>query len=223
MPLLRSQTRIRNVTGNVLCCKVEDNLAKLFSPIWCKVYLMVHWFLITAAAAAKSLQSCPTLCDPIDSSPLSSSVPGILQARILEWVAISFSNAWKWKVKVKFSHYCLQSNKWGKNKNGIVKQRRNRTWRFGKFSAYTYCKREKACFGDTSKGVVWWGPEDSRLLTRGSIQPSQEKHCWLRMKEIPVGWHARAVWDLWDFWPMKWALPCGSAGRESACNVGDLG
>ena len=52
-------------------------------------------------AAAKLPQSCPTLCDPIDSSPLGSSVPGILQARILEWVAISFSNAWKWKVKVK--------------------------------------------------------------------------------------------------------------------------
>ena len=54
-----------------------------------------------AAAAAKSLQSCPTLCDPIHCSPPDSSVPGILQARILEWAAISFSNAWKWKVKVK--------------------------------------------------------------------------------------------------------------------------
>ena len=54
-----------------------------------------------AAAAAKSLQSCPTLCDPIDGSPSGSSVPGILRARTLEWVAISFSNAWKWKVKVK--------------------------------------------------------------------------------------------------------------------------
>ena len=53
------------------------------------------------AAAAKSFQSCPTLCDPIDGSPLGSSVPGILQTRILEWVAISFSSAWKWKVKVK--------------------------------------------------------------------------------------------------------------------------
>ena len=52
-------------------------------------------------AAAKSLQSCLTLCDPIDSSPPGSPVPGILQARTLEWVAISFSNAWKWKVKVK--------------------------------------------------------------------------------------------------------------------------
>ena len=54
-----------------------------------------------AAAAAKWLQSCPTLCDPIDGSPPGSPVPGILQARTLEWVAISFSNAWKWKVKVK--------------------------------------------------------------------------------------------------------------------------
>ena len=54
-----------------------------------------------AAAAAKLLQSCPTLFDPIDGSPPGSPVPGILQARTLEWVAISFSNAWNWKVKVK--------------------------------------------------------------------------------------------------------------------------
>ena len=58
-------------------------------------------FILTVIAAAKSLQSCPTLCDPIDGSPTGSTVPGILQARTLEWVAISFSNAWKWKVKVK--------------------------------------------------------------------------------------------------------------------------
>ena len=51
--------------------------------------------------AAKLLQSCPTLCYPIDGSPLGSPDPGILQARTLEWVAISFSNAWKWKVKLK--------------------------------------------------------------------------------------------------------------------------
>ena len=54
-----------------------------------------------AAAAAKLLQLCPTLWDPIDGRPPGSAVPGILQARTLEWVAISFSNAWKWKVKVK--------------------------------------------------------------------------------------------------------------------------
>ena len=54
-----------------------------------------------AAKSAKSLQSCPTLCDPIDGSPPGSAIPGILQARTLEWVAISFSNAWKRKMKVK--------------------------------------------------------------------------------------------------------------------------
>jgi len=60
-----------------------------------------------AAAAAKSLQSCLTLCNPIDGSPTGSAVLGILQARTLEWVAISFSNVWKWKVKVK-SLSCVQ-------------------------------------------------------------------------------------------------------------------
>ena len=68
---------------------------------------------IIVAAAAKSLQSCPTLCDPIDGSPPGCAVPGILQARTLEWVAISFSNAWKWKVKVKsLSHVQLLATPW---------------------------------------------------------------------------------------------------------------
>ena len=63
---------------------------------------------MVAAAAAKSLQLCPTLCDPIVGSPPGFPVPGILQARTLEWVAISFSNVWKWKVKVKLlSHVRL--------------------------------------------------------------------------------------------------------------------
>jgi len=78
---------------------------------------MMRWILTGRmhgrAAVAKSLQSCPTLCDPIDGSPPDSPVPGILQARTLEWVAISFSNAWKWKVKVKsLSHVWLFSTPW---------------------------------------------------------------------------------------------------------------
>ena len=65
------------------------------------------------AAAAKSLQWCPTLCDPIDGLLPGSCVPGIPQARALEWVAISFSNAWKWKVKVKlFSRVRLLATPW---------------------------------------------------------------------------------------------------------------
>ena len=67
----------------------------------------------TAAAAAKSLQSCQTLCDPVDGSPPGSPIPWILQARTLEWVAISFSNAWNWKVKVKsFSRVGLLATPW---------------------------------------------------------------------------------------------------------------
>ena len=87
-------------------------------PRWCihvigglvQVYRIVHTTrnCPLVAAAAKSLQSCPTLCDSIDGSPPGSPVPGILQARTLEWVAVSFSNAWKWKGKVKLlSHVQL--------------------------------------------------------------------------------------------------------------------
>ena len=69
--------------------------------------------MVFAAAAAKSRQSCPTLCDPLDSSPPGSPVLGILQARTLKWVAISFSNAWKLKVKVKWlSHVRLLATPW---------------------------------------------------------------------------------------------------------------
>ena len=63
--------------------------------------ILLKYINIVAAAAAKLPQSCLTLCDPIDSSPPGSTIPGILQARTPEWAAISFSNAWKWKVKVK--------------------------------------------------------------------------------------------------------------------------
>ena len=62
---------------------------------------LFHLNTYAGAAAAKSVQSCPTLCDPIDGSPPGFPILGILQARTLEWIAISFSNAWKWKVKVK--------------------------------------------------------------------------------------------------------------------------
>ena len=78
-----------------------------------KLWYINTWNTAAAAAAAKSLQSCPTLCDPIDGSPPGSAIPGILQVRILEWVAISFSNAWKWKVKMKsLSRVWLLATSW---------------------------------------------------------------------------------------------------------------
>ena len=74
---------------------------------------VIQYIAAAAAAAAKSLQSCPTLCNPIEGSPPGSPVLGILQARTLEWVAIAFSKAWKWKVKVKsLSHAQLLATPW---------------------------------------------------------------------------------------------------------------
>ena len=87
--------------------KDERSLYNLIKVTWasasmsCPFCFATSWTSHAAAAAARSLQSCPTLCDPIEGSPPGSPVPGILQARTLEWVPISFSNAWKWKVKVK--------------------------------------------------------------------------------------------------------------------------
>ena len=84
------------------------------------------FFPYIRAAAAKSLQSCLTLCDRIDGSPPGSPVPGILQARALEWVAISFSNAWKWRVKVKsLSRVRLLATPWtpGSCVHGIFQAR----------------------------------------------------------------------------------------------------
>ena len=82
--------------GKAVCLVIKTEFGfHLFYHIYLSVIVMA------AAAAAKSLQSCLTLCDPRDSSPPGSPVPGTLQARTLEWVAISFSKAWKWKVKVK--------------------------------------------------------------------------------------------------------------------------
>ena len=79
---------------------------------WILYHCAIWEAQLSASAAAKLLQSCPTLCNPIDGCPPGSPV-GILQARILEWVAISFSNAWNWKVKVKsFSHVWLLATPW---------------------------------------------------------------------------------------------------------------
>ena len=87
------QEQTSQMQGNLVLFQTSDVFFTLF-------FTLVT-FMTNAAAAAKSLQLCPTLCDPKDGSPPGSPVPGILQARTLEWVAISFSSAWEWKVKVK--------------------------------------------------------------------------------------------------------------------------
>ena len=101
--------------------QLEDIISSGLSLFYCPALTSIHdyWKTIAltvcqpAAAAAKLLQSCPTLCDPIDGSPPGSTIPGILQARTLEWVATSFSSAGKWKVKVKsFSRVQLLVTPW---------------------------------------------------------------------------------------------------------------
>ena len=105
---LRRKQKVLSICGPYPFSYPIPLMLSVFSPpsLFPLIHVNTHTHL-HAAAAAKSLQSCPTLCDPRDGSPLGSSVPGILQARTLEWVAISFSNAWKWKVKVK-SLSCVQ-------------------------------------------------------------------------------------------------------------------
>ena len=90
-------------------------LVSLFFIWICVIFLPLFFFFfaLICVVAAASLQSCLTLCNPRDSSPPGSPVPGILQARTLEWVDISFSNAWRWKVKVKsLSHAWLLVTLW---------------------------------------------------------------------------------------------------------------
>ena len=105
----------KNGTHKIVASKDEsENKTKLFlRSSWSMYFSDGPPLLPRFKETDKSLQSCPTLCDPIDGSPPGSPVPGILQARTLEWVAISFSNAWKWKVKVKsLSHVPLLVTPW---------------------------------------------------------------------------------------------------------------
>ena len=119
-----------------------------------------------AAAAAKSLQSCPTLCDPRDGSPPGSPVPEILQARTLEWVSIAFSNAWKWKVKVKLlSRVQLFATPWTAAHQAPASMG---------FSRQEYWS---GVLDSKSWGLSWSTPHVlvvSMLLTNGSPRKSQE-------------------------------------------------
>ena len=106
MLLLMVGKKWRREERKVMKGNTCDRLGKYITIwlMWIIIYIDMNCPIKKAKkmeAATKSLQSCPTLCNPIDSSPPGSPVPGILQARTLEWVAISFSSAWKWKVKVK--------------------------------------------------------------------------------------------------------------------------
>ena len=95
-PLIKTEN-LTNMTFRIIYYLVLAYFSRFTSSLLHLSHSKRH--VITAAAAAKLRESCPSLCDSIDCSPPGTPVPGILQARTLEWVAISFSNAWKWKVK----------------------------------------------------------------------------------------------------------------------------
>ena len=106
---------------NLLIFKIQVSSPPSMKLFWsCSSFILLYVTSMcfklsrhTPATAAKLLQSCPTLCDPTDGSPPGSPIPGILQAQTLEWAALSFSNAWQWKVKVKsLSHVRLLANPW---------------------------------------------------------------------------------------------------------------
>ena len=111
------------------------------------------------AAAAKSLQSCPILCNPIDGSPPGSPIPGILQARTPEWVAISFSNAWKWKSESQVAQSCptlsdpMDCSLPGSSVHGIF-QARVLEWSSSAFSGI---------YIEPYFNIIWWTSRANRI------------------------------------------------------------
>ena len=152
------------------------------------------------AVAAKSLQSCLTLCDPIDGSPPGSPVPGILQARTLEWVAISFSKAWKWKLKVKSL---------------------SRVWLWA--TSWTGAYQAPPSMGFSSQ-EYWSGvplPSPAICIHIFNSFFFNTKH-WV---EFPVLYSrfSLVIYFILSFIYIYMGFPGGSDGKESACNAGDLG
>ena len=129
-----------------------------------------------AAAAAKSLQSCLTLCDPIDGSPPGSAVPGILQARTLEWVAISFSNAWKWKVKRK-----SLSHRKAKRDTEFWSQKEGKAGRWGSLCGSPHAASVFQHRVLTSVTSRWWHrsfPTSAPLTRRATSNYTGTGHHW---------------------------------------------
>ena len=155
-----------------------------------------------AAAAAKSLQSCPTLCDPIDGSPPGAPVPGILQARTLEWVAISFSNAWKWKVKVKsLSRVRLLATPWpaahqAPPSMGFSRQEHwvGASGTSGKESAF-HRRKLKRCGFDLWVGKIPWRRKWQPPPTRICLKHSMDRGTWwVTVHGVAKSWTRLSTW-----------------------------
>ena len=154
-----------------------------------------NWDYHAVAAAAKLLQSCPTVCDPIDGSP----VPGILQARTLEWVAISFSNAWKWEVKLKsLSHVWLLATSW------------------------TAAHQAPLSMG-FPRQEYWSGvPSPSPILLAASSKTTLEASPWaeemriLELKTTELFQQPLKLWE-WNKSQKEWLLSCDKKTSANDC------
>ena len=190
------------------------------------VFSFLGYIPAPAAAAAKSLQSCPTLCDPIDSSPPGTPIPGILQARTLEWVAISFSNAWKW------SHSVVSDSS---RPHGLQTTRLLCPWDFPGKSTGVGCHCLLRYRGTTASKL-----EDLLIGRCGTslllllCQWNKQDHQWREGAgkrglcrgvrcEIIIRITMLALNSIYCVPHIILGFPCGSARRESACNGGDLG
>ena len=160
-----------------------------------------------AAAAAKSLQSCLTPCDPIDGSPPGFPVPGILQARTLEWVAISFSNAWKWKMKVKsLSPVWLLVTPW----TAAYQAPPCRGFSRPEYWSGVCAVEAEGIFRHCSLSCK----EDRTLL----MTPQDSSLVLLSGSSVPWVGAAREF-----FQKLQRGFPGASASKESACSAGDPG
>ena len=174
------------------------------------ILVLCNFEIAAATAIAKLLQSCLTLCDPIDGGPPGSPVPGILQARPLEWVAISFSNEWKGKVKVKsLSRVRLFETPWSAAYQAPPSMgfSRQEYWN-GKFP-YALCplKRTMAPHSSTLAWKIPWMEEPGRLQSMGSHRVG---HDWTTSLSLFPFMHWRRKWQ-----PTPVVLPGESQGRGS--------
>ena len=171
--------------------------------------LWLHELLHASLPYVKSLQSCPTLCDPIDGSPPGSPVPGILQARTLEWVAISFSNAWKWKVKVKsFSCVRLFATPWTAAYQAPPSMgfSRQEYWS----GVPSPSPRRRLCLGNSESGY-------NAFHQLGSKRTGSSRHLktWRKSIQLPEPFSAKT--------PITWATMACSKIRKYASGAGASG
>ena len=195
-----------------LACRLNTLISHLclhmsFFPVFTWASKSSSSYKDTSCQESKSLQSCPTLCDPIDSSPPSSPVPEILQARTLEWVAISFSNAWKWKVKVKsLSRIRLFATPW------TAAYQAPPSMGFSRQEYYLALISTTVMYLSQSPLLLDWGHNGPMDLSRSNV-------CYLWVESVKVFlWPSHSL----PWWPRRLCVleaVCSKAVRKDTSQV----